>query len=71
MFDCYINLYIGFQPEAANFFIFFLTLFLLTVGASSTVFFVSAGVGVTAVATLLIPLAFVTQMVSIIIIYNV
>ena len=56
-------MFVGFQTEAANFFFYFFTLFLLTVGASSTVFFISAGVGVTAVATLLIPLSFVTQMV--------
>ncbi len=57
-------MFLGFQIEPDKFFIFFVSIFLLTVAASALVFWVSAGTGNAAVASLLIPLSFVIQMVS-------
>ena len=57
--------FLGFQTEPDKFFIYFMSIFLLTVAASALVFWVSAGTGNAAVATLLIPLSFVIQMVSV------
>jgi ATP-binding cassette subfamily G (WHITE) protein 2 len=55
---------IGFQIEVDRFFIYFLTLVLVSIAASSSAFWVSAGVRVAGIANLLVALTYVVQMVS-------
>ena len=61
--DTLICLILGFQIDVEKFFIFFLTLFLTSFGASAIAFWVSAGVRVAGIGNLLIALSFVFQMV--------
>lgn len=63
-FKKYLFVSLGFQVEIIKFFIFFLTLFLTAVAATTSAFWVSAGVKVAGVANLLVALIYVTQMVS-------
>ena len=55
---------LGFQLDVAKFFIFFLSLNLVSIAASSSAFWVSAGVTVAGLANLLVALTYVVQMVS-------
>ena len=57
-------LFTGFQLEVDKFLIFTLTVFLTSLAAASTAFFVSAGLKVTGLANLMVALLFVIQMVS-------
>ena len=60
----YLFLFSGFQVAADKFFIFFVTLFLTTLAASSVAFLFSALFRVTGIATLFVAMSFVIQMVS-------
>ena len=59
-----IVFFLGFQVAADKFFIFFATLFLTTLAASSIAFLFSALFNVTGIATLFLAMTFVIQMVS-------
>lgn len=61
----YSSNYVGFQVAADRYFIYLLTLFLTTLGATGIAFFISAGVTVAGIANLLVALSFVLQMVSV------
>ena len=54
---------LGFQVEVDKFFIYFLGLMLVAIAASSSAFWVSAGVTVAGLANLLVALTYVVQMV--------
>ena len=59
-----VSFILGFQVAADKFFIFFLTLFLTTLAASSIAFLFSAMFRVSGIATLFVAMSFVIQMVS-------
>ena len=63
-FQSQLVYFIGFQTDVAKFFIFFFTLFLTSLGASSIAFFFSGLVNATSIAILLIAMSFIIQMVS-------
>ena len=58
-----IFLVLGFQLDIDKFFIYFLGLMLVSIAASSSAFWVSAGVTVAGLANLLVALTYVVQMV--------
>ena len=58
--------FLGFQLQVDKFFIFFVTLFLTSLSASSVAFCISGLVRVSAIGSSLIAIAFVIQMASVI-----